>query len=139
MVLLGDARSILISIPNVSDFINSGYISKIKSSSLKDLFLVMEKLRTFSSTLDQYANNQLNSHITPYFIEQMNIAQFSSNKRMITLNPIQDFSSFVNDRKLENLLNMKIDTDTSKLDFSKTLSKVLDLLEIEIKKELNLI
>lgn len=137
---LGDTRSIVINSPSIDDFIKSGYLSKISNPDLKELFIIIETLKTFSKTLDQYAINQLNIHITPYFLKSLNLAQLSQNKnrRMIPINIIKDFSVLIGDRELENLLNLKIETDTNVSDFLKSTRTIYEKLALEIKKELGI-
>lgn len=132
----GSATSVVITIPSIDDFINSGYLSKISNTRLKNNMLTLARLNQFSHTLDQYANTQLNTHMSPYFIKKLNLAQLTQNSDMIVLNPIKDFSSFVGDRELENLLNLKIETDAGKVQFLTGLKSVLRGLEIAIQEEL---
>jgi hypothetical protein len=122
--------------PAIDDFINSGNLSKISNNQLKSLILVTERLKNFSKTLDDYANEQLNVHISPYFIKKLNLAQFIKNPDMVLINPIEDFSQLANDRELENLLNLKIETDTGKRDFLRNLDQVLTALDAVLKSEL---
>lgn len=98
--------------------------------------LTVVRLNQFSHTLDQYANTQLNTHMSPYFIKKLNLAQLTKNADMTILNPIKDFSTFVGDRELENLLNLKIETDAGKVQFLTGLKSVLSGLEIAIQDEL---
>jgi hypothetical protein len=132
----GSATSVVITIPSIDDFINSGHLSKISSTRLKSNMLTIVRLNQFSHTLDQYANTQLNTHMSPYFIKKLNLAQLTQNSDMVILNPIKDFSDFIGDRELENLLNLKIETDVGKVQFLTGLKSVLRGLEIAIQDEL---
>ncbi|MFY0604856.1 MAG: hypothetical protein JXQ93_13030 [Flavobacteriaceae bacterium] len=132
----GSATSIVLNISSVEDFIKSGYISKINNVKLKNNMLTLERLKVFSMTLDNYANNQLNIHISPYFIKKLNFAQLTKDPNMIVINPVTDFSTLIGDKELENLLNLKIETDTSKLTFLLGVKSVLDNLEEAINEEL---
>lgn len=132
----GSATSVVITIPSIDDFINSGYLSKISNTRLKNNMLTLARLNQFSHTLDEYANTQLNTHVSPYFIKKLNLAQLTLNSDMVVLNPITDFSTFVGDRELENLLNLKIETDVGKVQFLNGLKFVLEGLKIAIQEEL---
>lgn len=131
----GNAMTIVIDIPSIDDFLNSGYLSKISNPDIKKNMLLIKKLKNFSYTLDTYANEQLNTHITPYYIKKLNLAQLTKNPNMTVLYPIKDYTSFIGDRELENLLNLKIETDTGKITFLRGLKHVLNVLEQVIKEE----
>lgn len=132
----GSATSIVLNIPVIEDFVDSGYLSKMTNTALKNNILLVTRLKRFSNTLDEYANNQLNIHISPYFIKKLNLAQLTKDPNMIVLNPINDFSIFVGDKELENLLNLKIETEVSKLSFLRGVKAILANLETNITAEL---
>lgn len=132
----GNASTVLIQMPAIDDFINSGHLSKISNYQVKSLIFTTERLKNFSKTYDEYANEQLNALINPYYIKNLNLAQLVKNPDMMMINPIQDFSVLVGDRELENLLNIKIETDSGKRDFLKNLDNVLTALDTAIRREL---
>ena len=132
----GNASTVVIHMPAIDDFINSGHLSKVTDNQLKVFMLITERLKNFSRTLDDYANQQLSTHISPYFIKKLNLAQLTKNPDMVMINPIEDFSEFVGDRELENLINIKIETDSGKRDFLRNLDNVLTALDGAVKNEL---
>ena len=55
---------------------------------------------------------------------------------MIAINETKDFSQFFDDMQLENLINLKIETDITKVDYLLTLGNLLDATKEETEKEL---
>ncbi len=122
--------------PTTNEFMNEGYLSKIDNSQLKDQFLDLKNKLNFSTTIDDYARSQLNSLIEPYIIKNLNYAQVVNLPDMVAINTIQDPSFFFDNRELENLINLKIETDQTKTDHLESLKKALEKVSKEIEQEL---
>ena len=123
--------------PATSEFLNDRNISDIKNTDLKSLFLKLKRSLQFAAVVDNYANNQLNTIIEPYIMKNLNYAQLAENRDMVAINTTNDFSFFFDNLELENLINLKIETDNTKIDYLKTFESILSLTAEEIELELN--
>ncbi|WP_461304725.1 hypothetical protein [Aureisphaera sp.] len=122
--------------PATSEFLEEGYASKIKNLTLKDFLLKLKRSLSFGNKVDDYAQTQLNTLIEPYMVRHLNYAQMLKGRKMIAINETKDFSQFFDDMQLENLINLKIETDITKVDYLLTLGNLLDATKEEIEKEL---
>jgi hypothetical protein len=123
--------------PATSEFLNNRNLSEVKSTELKTLFLRLKRSLHFAAVIDSYAKDQLNTLIEPYIIKNLNYAQMIGERDMMVINPLQDYTVFFNNLELENLINLKIETDHTKIEFLKSLETILNDTAIEIEKELN--
>jgi hypothetical protein len=111
--------------PATNEFMEAGYISAIDNDSLKSLFLNLKRSLSFGTIVDDYAKTQLNTLIEPYVVKNINYAQMVKGQSMITVNPTRDYTVFFNDLELENILNLKIETDVTKINYLKTFNAIL--------------
>ncbi|MEM7185382.1 MAG: hypothetical protein AAF466_01885 [Bacteroidota bacterium] len=122
--------------PATSEFLQAGYLSSIDNERIKTLLLNLRRSISFGTVVDDYAKNQLNTLIEPYVIQHINYAQMVKGRSMKVVNPTTDFTVFFDDLQLENLLNLKIETDITKIDYLRTFSTLLDRTIEEIDLEL---
>lgn len=123
--------------PSTSEFLNNENISNVKNTTLKTLFLNLKRSLQFGTVVDDYANTQLNTIIEPYIIKNLNYAQMIRGTDMVAINTLSDSSFFFDNLELENLLNLKIETDNTKKSYLKTFEAILKRTAEEINTELN--
>lgn len=122
--------------PATTEFLEAGYISSIDNDQLKQLLLELKRSISFGVIVDDYAKTQLNTLIEPYVVKNINYAQMVKGRSMVVVNPTQDYSPFFNDLELENILNLKIETDITKIDYLRTFNNILKSTESVISSEL---
>ncbi|MBX2828179.1 MAG: hypothetical protein KTR22_08450 [Flavobacteriaceae bacterium] len=124
--------------PATTEFLEEGYTSKITNPNLKRLLLNLKRSVSFGGTVDEYANTQLNTLIEPYMMKNLNYAQIVKGSQMIPINTTEDFTRFFGDLELENLINLKIETDRIKVNYLNRFKRLLDATAEEIEIELNI-
>ncbi|MEL6812112.1 MAG: DUF6090 family protein [Bacteroidota bacterium] len=122
--------------PACSEFIEKGYISEIENEDLKQLLVQLKRSLAFGTVVDDYAKTQLNTLIEPYAVRNLNYAEMVKGSRMKVVNATQDYTVFFNDLELENLINLKLETDVTKISYLNGFSKLLQHTASEISMEL---
>ena len=122
--------------PATTEFLEAGYISSIDNDELKQLLLALKRSISFGVIVDDYAKTQLNTLIEPYVVKNINYAQMVKGRSMTVVNPTQDYSALFNDLELENILNLKIETDFTKIDYLNTFNNILKRTASVISSEL---
>ncbi|MBZ0327931.1 MAG: hypothetical protein K8F54_10035 [Altibacter sp.] len=133
---LSKVISVANDMPTTSEFLNDRNISELKNVRLKEHLLQIKQLLKFGAVVEGYANTQLSGIIEPFVVKNLNYAKMARDKDMVEINSPTDYSFFFNNLELENLINLKLETDHSKIDYLLTFNAVLDRTENEIKNEL---
>lgn len=128
--------TVLYDMPTTSTFLNDENITSIENNRLKEMLLEVRRNLRFGEILDTYATDQLNTIIEPYVTKNLNYAEMVKGKDMIVINKT-DTGLFFNNLELENLLNLKIETDHTKLDYLRSFRNVLKETANEINNELD--
>ena len=128
------------SLETFEEFLKQGLITQVKNEELKQLLEDLELHFIKIKGGDDYANNQYNTLIEPYFARHINYANnafFRYKDRLISGGPQTDFKSLFNSMELWNVATFKLET-TSAQHFG--LNKVLETLKAlkkSLEKELN--
>ncbi|MDC8005993.1 hypothetical protein POV27_18220 [Aureisphaera galaxeae] len=133
---LSSVITVTYDMPATTEFLEEGYASKIDNPLLKDLLLRLKRSLSFANTVDNYSNTQLNTLIEPYMMKHLNYAQIIKSSRMIPINKVEDFTPFFDDLELENLINLKIEADRTKVNYLTGFKNLLEATAGEIEKEL---
>ncbi len=137
LIALSNVITVTYEMPATSEFLEKGYASKISNPHLKEFLLKLKRSLSFGNTVDDYAKTQLNTLIEPYMVKQLNYAQLVRGRGMRAINKTKDFSIFFENLQLENLINLKIETDRTKVDYLHTFKNLLNATEEEIIKEMD--
>ncbi len=129
--------SVVFDMPTTSEFLNDKNVSLLKNIRLKTLLLRTKQNLKFAEVIENYSLTQLNTIIEPFVMKNLNYAKMTHGRDMVEINSPTDFSVFTNNLELENLINMKIETDNTKLDFLLNFDKILEATANEIESELN--
>ncbi|WP_052158334.1 DUF6090 family protein [Lacinutrix jangbogonensis] len=138
---LGTAYRANFSYPIINEFLNEGYLSKVKNDSLKNGLQMFSILFEDLNSSDDYVFNQYTTAIEPYFYNTINYANVvhggAHASGLKTVGPTTNYNQFYNNLKLWNLLTFKIESTVSlkwQVDrLYRTLETVDKILENEIK------
>jgi hypothetical protein len=133
---LPNVVSVLYDMPTTTEFLNDRNITALQNDRLKALLLNIKQSLRFGEVVDNYANTQLNSLIEPFIMKNFNYAKMIQSRDMVQINSPTDYSNFFDNLELENLINLKIETDNTKIDYLRTFESILGLTAEEIKLEL---
>ncbi|MCW5519012.1 hypothetical protein J1N09_04130 [Aureitalea sp. L0-47] len=133
---ISDVISVSLDLPATTEFLNDPNISEIKNERLKLLFLQIKQSLKFGEVVDNYGTTQLNTLIEPFILKHFNYALLAEGKDMKAINTELDHSSILNNLELENLINLKIETDNTKITYLTSMSKLLEQTIEEIENEL---
>lgn len=135
IVAVSNVVTVLYDMPTTSEFLNDRNITSIKNTKLKAVLLQVKRNLRFGDVVDTYAANQLNTLIEPYLTKHLNYAKLVNGRDMVAINET-DTTIFFDNLELENLINLKIETDNTKIDYLRTFENVLKVAEEEIQNEL---
>ncbi len=133
---ISNVISVSLDMPATTEFLNDPNISEIKNERLKLMFLQIKQSLKFGEVVENYATSQLNTLIEPFVLKHFNYALLAKGKDMKAINTELDPSFIINNLELENLINLKIETDNTKITYLNSMSKLLELTILEIKAEL---
>ena len=139
---LGTAYTNDLKYPVVKEFLNEGFLTKVRNEKIKTNLQIFSWFLKQSSSFDKYVTEQYFGSIEPYFIKHINYAEVSSfgNKlNSISEGPKTNYQQFYNNLELWNIITFKLETVTTQqellqgfINFSENLTKVLDQ-ELNIK------
>lgn len=137
---LGTAYTANFTFPIIDEFLEQGYLAKIKNDSIKIGFQTLKILANNVKNLDNYINNQYYTSIEPYFYKNINYADVvigNAKNKLIEDGPKTDYSKFYDNLELYNLLNFKLESLLSQKNRIKDLKNALVLTQKQINKNLN--
>ena len=126
--------------PMLEEFLEQDLLSKIKNDSLKYAFTAFKIADKEVKYMDSYIQNQYSTSIEPYFYKNINYANVAfrnNDNTLIKGGPKTDYSTFLNNLELYNLLTFKLESLNAqkyRLDF---LERTLIYIEEKIEEELN--
>lgn len=136
--LMGMSNVVTVSydMPTTSEFLNDRNITSIDNPRLKAILLQIKRSLRFGDIVDNYAANQLNTIIEPYMMKNLNYAEMVRGRDMVAINTIKDYSIFFDNLELENIINLKIEADNTKIKYLQSFETVLNAAAKEINNEL---
>jgi hypothetical protein len=133
---ISNVISVSLDLPATTEFLNDPNIAEMNNERLKLLFLQIKQSLKFGEVVDNYGTTQLNTLIEPFILKHFNYALLAKGKNMKAINTQLDHSSILNNLELENLINLKIETDNTKIAYLTSMSKLLEQTIEEIENEL---
>ena len=133
---ISNVISVSMDMPATTEFLNDPNISEMKNERLKLLLLQIKQSLKFGEVVDNYGTTQLNTLIEPFILKHFNYALLAEGKDMKAINTRLDHSLLYDNLELENLINLKIETDNTKITYLTSMSKLLELTIEEIRNEL---
>jgi hypothetical protein len=110
---LSTAWSLKLSYPVLNEFKNSGYLSKVRNTELKQKFFQLNTVIEFTNTLDIYVVDQYLNTIEPFIIRSFNyqaVAMKRYQNLLIPGGPPIDYTRFNEDLELWNMVSFKLET-----------------------------
>ena len=110
---LSTAWSLNISYPVLNEFKNSGYLSKVQNTELKQKFFELNSVIEFTNSIDTYIVEQYLNTIEPYIIKSFNyqaVALERYQNLLIPGGPPIDYTQFNEDLELWNMVSFKLET-----------------------------
>lgn len=135
LIAVSNVVTVVYDMPTTSEFLNDRNITGIKNTKLKEILLHVKRNLRFGQIVDTYAANQLNTLIEPYLTKNLNYAMVVEGRDMLEINTT-DHAIFFDNLELENLINLKIETDNTKIDYLRTFERVLNNAHQEISNQL---
>ncbi|HCT55419.1 MAG TPA: hypothetical protein DF712_23480, partial [Balneola sp.] len=111
---LSTAWSLNISYPVLNEFKNSGYLSKVQNTELKQKFFELNSVIEFTNSIDTYIVEQYLNTIEPYIIKSFNyqaVALERYQNLLIPGGPPIDYTQFNEDLELWNMVSFKLETE----------------------------
>jgi hypothetical protein len=138
---LGTAYTSDFLFPIINEFLNEGYLAKIKNDSLKLGFQYFSIALNDLNSNDEYISNQYSTSIEPYFYNTINYAEVvhggADLNELKTGGPSTNYEQFYDNLELWNLLTFKVETTISQQRGVDRLNKVLEFIDEKIQEELN--
>jgi hypothetical protein len=129
------------SFPIINEFLNEGYLAKIKNDSLKYGFQSFSMALITLKSIDNYLDNQYSTAIEPYFYNTINYAEVvhggAVKSELKTGGPTTNYEQFYDNLELWNLLTFKVETLISQKNAIDALYDILDFIDSKLQKELN--
>ncbi|MEO9887466.1 MAG: hypothetical protein ABJR05_09330 [Balneola sp.] len=137
---LSTAWSLKLSYPVLNEFKNSGYLSKVPNTDLKQKFFVLNTIIEFTNTIDTYIVDQYLNSIEPFIIRSFNyqaVALKRYQDLLIPGGPPIDYTQFNENLELWNIVTFKLETSELYKEYIQGLideqRSLVDLLERELK------
>jgi hypothetical protein len=138
---LGTAYTSDFLFPIINEFLNEGYLAKIKNDSLKLGFQYFSIALNDLNSNDEYISNQYSTSIEPYFYNTINYAEVvhggADLNELKTGGPITNYEQFYDNLELWNLLTFKVETTISQRRGVDRLNRILEFIDEKIQEELN--
>jgi hypothetical protein len=127
--------------PIINEFLNEGYLAKIKNDSLKLGFQYFSMVLNNLNSNDEYISNQYSTSIEPYFYNTINYAEVvhggANLNELKTGGPSTNYEQFYDNLELWNLLTFKVETTISQQRQIDRLYRILEFVDKKIQEELN--
>lgn len=128
--------------PVINEFLNEGYLAKVKNDSLKLGFQYFSMALKNINSSDEYISNQYSTSIEPYFYSTINYAEVvyggADLNELKTGGPSTNYEQFYDNLELWNLLTFKVKTTISQQRRIDRLYRILEFVDKKIKEELNI-
>ena len=127
------------SLETFEEFLKQGLITQVKNKELKQLLEDLELHFIKIKGGDDYANNQYNTLIEPYFARRINYAEnafFKSKDRLVSGGPQTDFKALFNSMELWNVVTFKLETTNAQSNGLNKVLETLTALKTSLEKEL---
>lgn len=109
---LGTAWSLELSYPVITEFINEGYVSKIKSAEIKENFYQFKLASAYIMRSSKYLTDQYQNIIEPFIIKNMNYSEValpSYTKLVVAGGPKTNVNDLFENMELWNILTLKLE------------------------------
>jgi hypothetical protein len=127
--------------PIINEFLNEGYLAKIKNDSLKLGFQYFSIALNDLNSNDEYISNQYSTSIEPYFYNTINYAEVVHGGGNLTKlkkgGPITNYEQFYDNLELWNLLTFKVETTIIQQQLLDRLYGALEFVDEKIQEKLN--
>jgi hypothetical protein len=137
---LGTAYKSNFLFPIINEFLNEGYLAKIKNDSLKLGFQYFSMALNDLKGNDEYISNQYSTSIEPYFYNTLNYAEVvhggADLNELKTGGPSTNYEQFYDDLELWNLLTFKVETTNSQQRRVDGLYRILEFIDEKIQEKL---
>jgi len=138
---LGTAYKSDFSFPIINEFLNEGYLAKIKNDSIKLGFQYFSMALIQLKSIDDYLGNQYSTAIEPYFYNTINYVEVVHGGAVYsglkTGGPTTNYEQFYDNLELWNLLTFKVEALISQKNRIDRLNKILEFIDSKLQKELN--
>jgi hypothetical protein len=138
---LGTAYKSNFLFPIINEFLNEGYLAKIKNDSLKLGFQYFSMALNDLKSNDEYISNQYSTSIEPYFYNTINYAEVvhggADFNELKTGGPITNYEQFYDNLELWNLLSFKVETTIITQQLLDRLYGALEFVDEKIQDKLN--
>jgi hypothetical protein len=128
--------------PVINEFLNEGYLAKVKNDSLKLGFQYFSMALKNINSSDEYISNQYSTSIEPYFYNTINYAKVvyggADLNELKTGGPSTNYEQFYDNLELWNLLTFKVKTTISQQRRIDKLFRILEFVDKKIQEELNI-
>lgn len=127
------------SFPMVEEFLGQDYLSKIQNDKIKQHLQLFSRYLDNSKAYDDYIFNQYRTVIEPFFNKNINYAEvalYAQKKNLHLGGPQTDYSAFLDNLELWNILSFKVEVLTEQQAGLYRLLELIKKLDQEITKEL---
>jgi hypothetical protein len=128
--------------PVINEFLNEGYLAKVKNDSLKLGFQFFSMALKNINSSDEYISNQYSTSIEPYFYNTINYAKVvyggADLNELKTGGPSTNYEQFYDNLELWNLLTFKVKTTISQQRRIDKIFRILEFVDKKIQEELNI-
>lgn len=138
---LGTAYKANFFFPIINEFLNEGYLAKIKNDSIK---LGLQRFSTALidlKSIDDYLGNQYSTAIEPYFYNSINYAEVvyrgAVYNNLKLGGPTTNYQQFYDNLELWNLLTFKVETLIAQKHNIDRLYNILEFIDSKLQNELN--
>ncbi|MEP1152346.1 MAG: hypothetical protein ABJH08_11515 [Balneola sp.] len=110
---LSTAWSVDLSYPVLNEFKNSGYLSKVRNTDLKQKFFELNTTIEYTNSMDTYIVDQYLNTMEPFIIRSFNyqaVALKRYQSLLIQGGPSIDYTQFNEDLELWNMVSFKLET-----------------------------
>jgi len=138
---LGTSYKSNFSFPIINEFLNEGYLAKIKNDSIKLGFQSFSMALIDLKSVDDYLDNQYSTAIEPYFYNTINYVEVvhggAVNSGLKIGGPTTNYEQFYDNLELWNLLTFKVETLIIQKHRIDRLYNILEFIDSKLQKELN--
>ncbi|NNK11835.1 MAG: hypothetical protein HKP08_10855 [Flavobacteriaceae bacterium] len=123
----------------MNEFINQNFISKVENDSLKTKLVAFERWYNDLKALDDYVFIQYSETIEPYYNKKINYASAAlayHRAGLIPGGPKTNYSLFLEDMELWNILTFKLETTNHQITGINKFIESMKILSTELENEL---
>lgn len=137
---LGTSWTIEVHFPVVEEFLDQGYLSKIKTDSLKMAFKSFSHGMGRMKIMEGYIIKQYDGRIEPYINRNLNYSEVALERykeRFVVGGPPTDFEFLFTDMEFWNIVTFKVEAIGGDIIWNNRMIKRLKNLNAQIRKELD--